>query len=284
MMKVLPLILSAALVGSVPAVAQATEQPNLQWAMTSNLEFTCSSKDRSGCDSHPAQSYNQLGTHRPGFLPDVPADEKAKYTFTQVLNPGKEECSRVGWQSNRMGWVPKGNAEVLTKWKENHSGIACRLVGKKTKDVVKPVWMLAFSRGGTTYATGLYAADEAKPMISAGVQAFTSAYSAPWMAHAICENADKFYGESALGPAGRMVNGHGFATLPTGERVPMTSFMVSYVKDTYLLGYKQSQWRTPVCEVLRLDLRYAPKYQNQYAKEEVKVQTQSGSTLVHQEY
>jgi hypothetical protein len=282
-MKALPLLLSAALLGSLP-VAAVAQTPDQAWFTYSNLTFTCSGKDKSGCASHPSNSFSPFGTHRQNFIPGVPESEKEKYTYTQVLNPGQNQCGQVGWSTNHMGWVPQGNAQVLTKWKENHSGVACKVVGKQVKEVVKPVWMLTYSRGGKPYASGLYADEAGKPMAYAGNPSFTSTNGAPWMGHAICENADKFYGETSIGPAGRMVNGQGFVTLVTGERVPATSFMVNYVKTSYFGGQKKSEWRTPVCEVIRADLRYAPKFQEKFAKVEVKTETPSGSTLVRQDY
>jgi hypothetical protein len=283
-MKALPLLLSAALLGSLPvaAVAQTLDQA---WFAYSDLTFTCTGKDKSGCASHPSNSFSPFGTHRENFIPGVPQSEREKYTYTQVLNPGKEQCGQVGWSTNHMGWVPQGNAQVLTKWKENHSGVACKVVGKQIKNVVKPVWMLTYSRDGKPYASGLYADEAGKPMDYAGNPSFTSTNSTPWMGHAICENADKFYGETSIGPAGRMVNGQGYMTLTaTGERVPATSFMVNYVKTSYFGGFKKSEWRSPVCEVIRADLRYAPMFQEKFAKVEVKTETPSGSTLVRQDY
>lgn len=283
-MKVLPVILSLTVAGTFPASVLASQPTGNEWAVSSDLVFTCSSSNQSGCQPHPAEAYSPSGTHRPNFIPKLPSEEEGKYSYTQVVDPGKNQCGRVGWSSKHIGWVPQGNAQVLTKWKENHSGIACQVVGKKIKSVDKPVWMLAYTREGVTYATGLYTAEGARPMTSAGVQAFTSVHSSPWMGHALCENAEKYYGETALGPVGRMVNGHGFLTLSTGERVPVTSFMVSYVKTHYFGNSKRSEWRKPICEVLRADLRYAPKYQDKYAKVDVKVDTHSGSTLVRQDY
>jgi hypothetical protein len=284
-MKALPILLSAVLVGSLPVARASAQTADQSWYAYSDLTFTCTNKNKSGCDAHPSNSFSPIGTHRENFIPGVPASEKDKYTYTQVLDPGKEQCGQVGWSTNHMGWVPQGNAQVLTKWKENHSGVSCKVVGKKVKEVVKPVWMLLYSRDGKPYAAGLYADEAGRPMTSAGNQSFTNTNSAPWMGHAVCENAQKFYGEGSIGPAGRMVNGQGFVTLSsTGEQVPATSFMVSYVKDSYFGGFKKSEWRPPVCEVLRADLRYAPKYQEKYAHVEVKTETQSGSNLVRVDY
>jgi hypothetical protein len=284
-MKALPLLLSAALVGSLPVAAVAAQPADQTWYAYSDLTFTCTNKDKSGCDAHPSNSFSPIGTHRPNFIPGVPSEDKSKYTYTEVLDPGKQQCNQVGWSTNHMGWVPQGNAQVLTKWKENHSGVACKLVGKKVKEVVKPVWMLVYSRDGKPYASGLYADEAGKPMTSAGNPSFTSTNGAPWMGHAICENAQQFYGETAIGPAGRMVNGQGFVTLTsTGERVPATSFMVNYVKTSYFGGFKKSEWRSPVCEVVRADLRYAPKFQEKFAHVEVKTDSPSGSNLVRVDY
>ena len=120
---------------------------------------------------------------------------------------------------------------------------------------------------------------------------FSNALSSPWMANAICENPEKFYGETALGPAGRMVNGHGYATLSTGERVPITSFMVNYQKQTWvptgIRNFRQPgkpQWRQPICEVVRYDLRYAPKFQEKYKQVKVNKDNPSGAKLVRQDY
>lgn len=280
-MKVLPLALAAVISATAAPLGVKAESGAL-WHGYANLEFVCAGNKMEGCPSHPANSYNPYGTHRPTFLPDVSNEEKGLYTYTKVLNPGKEVCGRVGWQTNHIGWVPQGNGQVLTKWKEDHSGISCKTVGKVTQATKKPVWMLVYSRDGKFVADGLYADGEGRPMAQTGHPQFTNTNSAPWMGHAVCENAREFYGETSIGPAGRMVNGHGYATLVTGERVPATSFMVNYVKRDTRTGV--SSWRSPVCEVVRLDLREAPKFQKQFASVTTDEHRPSGSTLVKQDY
>lgn len=275
-MKVLPLALAALVTGTaVPFAAKAQEDTS--WYGYANLEFTCKQSSKEGCPSHPANSYNPIFTHRQSFLLDTPDSEKSKYTYEKTLNAGKDVCGKVGWQTNHMGWVPQGNAQVLTKWRENHSGTACKRVGEVTQTVKKPVWMLAYSRGGKPVASGLYADGEGMPMAKAGHPQFTNHNSSPWMGHAVCENPERVYGTSSLGPVGRMVNGHGYATLSTGERVPATSFMVSYVD-------LNKKWLTPMCEVVRFDLRYAPEFQNKYASVTTTEHKPSGSTLIQKDY
>lgn len=275
-MKVLPLLLAALVSGAtVPRVAKA--ETNNTWVGYSNLDLICKTSNQAGCASHPANSYNPIYTHRPSFLLSTPDSEKSKYTYEKVLSEGKDVCGKVGWQTNHMGWVPQGDAQVLTKWKEDHSGTACKRVGKVTQKVTKPVWMLAYSRGGAPVASALYSDGSGMPMSKAGNSKFTSQNISPWMGHEVCENASKFYGTTALGPAGRMVSGHGYATLSTGERVPVTTFMVSYVD-------RHKKWRQPICEVARFDLRYAPEFQNKYASAVTEEYRPSGSTLVQQDY
>jgi hypothetical protein len=275
-MKVLPLALAALVAGTaVPFAAKA--ETDTTWYSYANLEFTCAATKKEGCPAHPANAYNPFFTHRQSFLLDTPDSEKSKYTFERTVNAGKEVCGKVGWQTNHMGWVPQGNAQVLTKWKENHSGTSCKRVGEIIQTVKKPVWMLAYSRNGKPVASALYADGDGMPMAKAGNSQFTSHNMSPWMGHEVCQNPKSVYGTSSLGPVGRMVNGHGYATLVTGERVPATSFMVSYVD-------LNKKWLPPLCEVVRFDLRYAPEFQNKFAAVTTRDNTPSGSTLVHQDY
>ena len=286
-MKALSLLALPVLLAGNPVLAADTS-----WAGYTNLELTCSKDKTEGCTSHPAQAWNPYWTHRPSLLPDVADDEKGSFEFTRVTNAGKEVCENVGWQTKHMGWVPQGNGQVLTKWSENHSGVGCKTVGKTLQEVKKPVWLTVFTRNSKAVAAGLYTEKSLNPILKAGAEGFGKGSDL----HQVCKYDKNLYGGKGTDNWGRMVTGHGYATLETGERVPATTFGIigfytafgKYLDDRPGGRFKGRESSTqalpPICEVVRLDLRYAPKYQAKYTHTETKVENPSGSTLVHQHY
>lgn len=279
-LKFLPFALAASLVGT-PAVAA-----DYSWAKTSNLEWVCNLKTQEKCQGHEANSYSPIATNRPQFLAAAPTEEAQKFNYTHVINPGRQECQGVEWQTKHMGWVPQGNAQVLTKWTENHSGTGCRTVGKVLETVKKPTWMLIFVRDGKVAGVSTYAGNERQPLAVYGnPDHFGTKYTDFNAACLVPPQETVTYPDgSRLVPSDRwdrVVGAHGYVNVATGERVPVTELFLAnrgtYIRNTRGMGVGQqvalfkkdraanvTRWLKPACHVYRLDLRYAPEFMEKY--------------------